>query len=120
MSWECIKPEISLPDAAVQYKSGKRVEQYRVSDDALFMPKGRYLPLDCIEKLQIRKSFMPAGHCCGMGFPVFNLIVFYGAEKPLKLMMEKERNAVKLAGFIMERRKNVILEEVPAAAAACF
>ena len=92
-------------------KKGTRIEQYRISEAALFLPKKEYIPLCAIEKIQIRNSQMNTTNCCGMSFPVYNLIVFYGGEKPAKVMFEKKANAQKMAEIILASGENVRWEE---------
>lgn len=110
MKWICLRPDLALKDEKVAYKAAVRVEQYRFSDAALFLPRQEYIPLAAIEKIQIRSGMMHSGHCCGMGFPVHNLIVFYGGEKPAKLMLEKQKSAEKLAELLTAARPEIIRE----------
>ena len=112
MKWESLQAACALPaaDLKAQYRAGTRVEQYRLSADALFLPREQYIPLDAIEKIQVRKGMMHSGHCCGMGFPVSNLIVFYGGERPAKLMLEKQKNAERLAALLLAARSSIVRE----------
>ena len=114
MAWESVKPEMVLADARAQYRAGNRIEQYRISGDAVFLPKEKYIPLDAIKKIQIRKNLMNSGHCCGMGFPVYNLIVFHGGERPAKIMLEKENNARRMAELMTAARSSIVWEEYEA------
>ena len=111
MGWQSLRADIEIPDTKVQSKEGTRIEQYRVSADAVFLPRKQYIPLDSIEKIQIRNSQMNSGNCCGMAFPVYNVIIFFGGERPAKLMLEKKENAEKLANLLLSSRKSIMWEE---------
>lgn len=111
MAWQSLRSDFEVPDTKIQSKDGTRIEQYKVSADALFLPRKQYIPLDSIEKIQIRNSQMNSGNCCGMAFPVYNVIVFYGGERPAKLMLEKKENAQKLADLLLNARETIKWEE---------
>ena len=111
MGWRSLREDIISVDPKLQYKEGVKVEQYRVSKDMLFLPGKQYIPLDSIEKIQIRNSQMNSGNCCGMAFPVYNVVVFYGGERPAKLMHEKKENAERLVQLLLEARTDIVREE---------
>ena len=49
----CMVPGKELSDAAEDFRSAKRIEQYRVSEKALYLPEGlrwKYLPFSAIDK----------------------------------------------------------------------
>lgn len=102
MSWECIVPEMTIEDVKKDKKEAVRVEQYLVSVNALYF-EGKYLPLKLIESVGIFDSTYNPHCCCGRGIPVKKLKVEYGADKPLILMVEKDKNAQKLADMIMSQ-----------------
>ena len=59
-------PGLSLEDPKEDFRSAKRVEQYRLSEKALYIPAGlrwNYLPLDAVT--EVRESFrvISGGHC---------------------------------------------------------
>ena len=99
MSWECIIPGKEIEDIKADKKTAKRVEQYLVSDKVLYY-EGKYLPLNLIESVSIHDSTYNPHCCCGRGIPVKKLKIEYGEDKPLILMVEKEKNAQKLAEMI--------------------
>lgn len=111
MAWQTARPDVPVPDLKDQFKNGIRIEQYRLSGDILFLPKKQFIPLDSIEKIQIRNSQMNSGNCCGMAFPVYNLVVFYGAQYPAKLMLEKKENAERLSALLQDSRESILFEE---------
>ena len=99
MSWECVIPGNEIDDVKADKKGAKRVEQYLVSDNALYF-EGKYLPLNTVQSVSIHDSTYNPHCCCGRGIPVKKLKIEYGEEKPLILMVEKEKNAQKLAEMI--------------------
>ena len=44
MGWECIVPEKAIEDVKKDKRCAKRVEQYLISDNALYF-EGKYLPI---------------------------------------------------------------------------
>ena len=100
MSWECIIPGKEIEDVKADKKSAKRVENYLVSVNALYF-EGKYLPLDTVQSVSIHDSTYNPHCCCGRGIPVKKLKIEYGEDKPLVLMVEKDKNAQKLADMIM-------------------
>ena len=53
----CLVPGKELPDATEDFRSAKRIEQYRVSEKAL------YLPFNAIDKAEESFRVISAGHC---------------------------------------------------------
>lgn len=99
MKWECIIPEKAIEDVKEDKKRAKRVEKYLVSEKALYF-EGKYLPLDAVGSVSIHDSTYNPRCCCGRGIPVKKLKIEYGEEKPLILMVEKDKNAQNLAELI--------------------
>lgn len=104
MAWECIIPEKAIEDVKKDKKGAKRVEQYLVSENALYF-EGKYLPLNLIESVSIHDSVYNPHCCCGRGIPVKKLKIEYGSDKPLILMVEKDKNAQKLADMLMSTQR---------------
>lgn len=99
MAWECIIPEKTIEDLKADRKSAKRVERYLVSEKALYF-EGKYLPLDTVVSVTVHDSTYNPHCCCGRGIPVKKLKIEYGAEKPLLLMVETDKNAQRLKDMI--------------------
>ena len=56
----------TIADVKEDFRSAKRVEQYRISGKALYFPEGirwRYLPLTEIRKAEESFRVISAGHC---------------------------------------------------------
>ena len=104
MSWECIIPEKTIEDVKKDKRGAKRVEQYLVSDNALYF-EGKYLPLNLVESVSIHDSTYNPHCCCGRGIPIKKLKIEYGTDKPLILMVEKDKNAQKLKDMIIKTER---------------
>ena len=89
--WKCIVPGYEIEDVKLDRKDSVRIEQYRVSKNAVYF-NGQYLPLSCIKDVAVFESSYTPGMSCGKGIPVFKIRIEYGAEKPLVLMVEKKKN----------------------------
>ena len=99
MAWKCIVMDDPITDVKEDRKNAVRVEQYKVSSQAIYF-NGQYLPFASITDVQVHESSFTPGMSCGKGIPVFKLRIDYGADKPLVLMVEKEKNVQKIMGMI--------------------
>ena len=105
MAWKCIIADNSIEDVKEDRKNSVRIEQYRVSPKAIYF-NGQYLPVSAITDVQVMESSYTPGMSCGKGIPVYKIRIEYGAEKPLVLMVEKEKNVQKMLDMIGPRRIN--------------
>ncbi len=103
MSWQSITKN-EIEDVKADKKSAKSVEKYMVSENAIYF-EGKYLPISDIREVTIHDSVYSPHCCCGRGIPVKKLKIEYGDENPLLLMLEKDKNAQKMADMISEYRK---------------
>ena len=99
MGWHSITGN-KIADVRADKKSAKSIEKYMVSENAVYF-EGKYLPISDIEAVSIHDSTYNPHCCCGRGIPVKKLKIEYGAEKPLLLMLEKDKNAKKMAELII-------------------
>ena len=56
----------ALPNPEEDFRSAARVEQYRISEAALYVPEGfhwKYIPLSAVEKAEESFRVISAGHC---------------------------------------------------------
>ena len=111
MTWITLKPGREVADPKADFKTAVKVEQYRVSQNAVYLPRNEYIPLESVEKVQLRNGMMTTKGCCGLSIPVFNVILFYDAIRPKGLMCEKEANAEKLISLILEAHPEIVREE---------
>ena len=87
--WKSIVPGTKLDNVKEDRKNSVRIEQYRVSENAVYF-NGQYLPKSCIRDVSVLESSYTPGMSCGKGIPVFKIRIDYGADKPLVLMVEKK------------------------------
>ena len=62
----CMIPGNELENAAEDFRTAKRIEQYRVSEAALYLPEGlrwKYIPLAAIDRAEESFRVISAGHC---------------------------------------------------------
>ena len=102
MAWKSIT-ENEIADVRTDKKSAESIEKFMVSENAIYF-EGKYLPISDIMAVSIHDSTYNPHCCCGRGIPVKKLKIEYGAEKPLLLMLEKDRNAKKMAELIMMKK----------------
>ncbi|MCR5301779.1 MAG: hypothetical protein K6E49_05010 [Lachnospiraceae bacterium] len=91
MAWNSITENV-IEDVKTDRKSAKGIEKYMISKKAIYF-EGKYLPISQIRSVSIHDSTYYPHCCCGRGIPVKKLKIEYGAEKPLILMFESEKNA---------------------------
>ena len=80
-----------------------------VSDKAIYV-QGECLPISAIKSVRIQPSTYSPYCCCGKGIPVFKVRIDYREEKPLVLMLEKEKNAEKMVSIIMSANDTITIE----------
>ncbi len=67
-----------LDDPAEDFKQATRVEQYRVSSQAIYIPAGfrwNYLPLSGVVSVEASTQTLSAGHCVTVQIPRPTLVV---------------------------------------------
>lgn len=110
MAWKCIVEGKELPDVRGDRKESERVEKYGLSRNAVYF-EGQYLPFAQILRLRAQPSLFYPQCCCGRGIPVTKLRLDYGAEKPVILMLEREKSAEKIAAAIAAANPAVVVEK---------
>ena len=103
-------PDKTIEDVKQDRKTAVSVEKYKVSDKAIYL-QGDYLPIAAIKSIRIQPSTYSPNCCCGKGIPVFKIRIDYDGEKPLVLMLEKERNADKMASIITSANNSVSVND---------
>ena len=110
MAWKCLVEGKELEDVRADRRQSESVEKYRISKNAVYF-EGNYLPLSAVTALRSQPSLYYPQCCCGRGVPVFKLRLDYGADKPLILMVEKEKSAQLLTQAICAGNPAVVVEE---------
>lgn len=110
MAWNCIVEGKELADVRADRRDSESVEKYRISKNAVYF-EGQYLPTALITSLRAQPSLYYPQCCCGRGVPVFKIRLDYGAEKPLILMVEREKSVEKIVAAIRAANPAVTVEE---------
>ena len=82
----------ALPNPEEDFRSAARVEQYRISEAALYIPEGfhwKYIPLSAVEKAEESFRVISAGHCVPVREKRPELDLTVGPET-IHLQLEKE------------------------------
>ena len=92
----------SITGAKEDFRSAQRVEQYRISRQALYLPEGlrwKYIPLSEIEKADESFRVISAGHCVPVREkrPELDLITEIG---PVHLRLEKQESMQKILSVL--------------------
>lgn len=109
MAWRSVISGTEIDNIREDRRASVGIEQYKISKEAIYM-KGEYLPISAISEVMIRPSTYTPSCACGKGLPVFKIRLDYGAEKPLILMVEKEKNVEKLLAMITASRPDIKVE----------
>ena len=87
----CMVPGKELGNAAEDFRAARRIEQYRISDAALYLPEGlrwKYIPLRAVDRVEESFRVISAGHCVPVREKRPELDLFVGAET-VHLQLEK-------------------------------
>lgn len=71
----------SLENPSEDYKTSRRLEQYRISSLAIYFPAfpgTQYLSFQSLSKALTRNTSLPLTGCCGKALPVTRLRLYYG------------------------------------------
>lgn len=62
----CLLPGKDLPDVKEDYRAAQKLEQYRLGEKALYLPRGfswEYIPRNEIRRAEDSHRVISAGHC---------------------------------------------------------
>ena len=85
----------SLENAAEDRKASSRVEQFRVSDRAVYFPAfpgDQYLPFEALHHVLSKNTAISVKGTCGKQLPMVRLRLYYDGEFYKDLMFEKQKN----------------------------
>ena len=111
MSWRPYLEGRAVSDPKTDAKAGRRIEQYRVSREAVYFPKEQYLLISDIRRTWIQTSQLNVTGCCGKGLPVYVVRLDCGGGTKVNLMMEKKENAEELIRLLREENPAIIIEQ---------
>lgn len=89
-------PTHLLADPKADYKTAKRLGQYRISDHAFYFlafPTSRYLSFDAVTRAWSQKTSLPLTGCCGKELPMILLRVEYEGGFYQDFSFEKQDQA---------------------------
>ena len=75
MKLQSLVPRQEISNAKEDYKSAKRVGQYKVSTKAIYRPDGGYVPFAAVKDYVLDKSSVHVTGCCAGGGPVERIIL---------------------------------------------
>ena len=111
MAWRPYLEGHTVPDPKADAKDGVRIEQYKISREAVYFPKEQYLLISDIKRTWIQSSRLSVAGSCGRGIPVFVVRLDHGDEKKVNLMVEKQENAEKMVRLLTEINPSIKVEE---------
>jgi len=97
----------SLEDPAAERKTSRRVEQFRVSDRAVFFPAfpgDQYLSFDALTHVLSKNTAISVTGTCGKQLPMVRLRLYYDGEFYKDLLFEKQKNVDKVLDAITAAR----------------
>ena len=82
----------SLENVSEDYKTASRVEQFRVSDEAIYFPAfpgNQYLPFEALHYVKMRDTALSVKGTCGKQLPMTCLRLSYDGEFYKDFLFEK-------------------------------
>ena len=100
----CMLDGREIENAKEDFRDAQRIEQYRVSKAALYIPDGmrwKYIPLNAISQMEESFRVISAGHCVPVREkrPEVDLITEAGT---VHISLEKQANMQKLLEILRE------------------
>ena len=111
-----IKPlaqDFPLSDPGEDYRSARRVEQFRFSGQAIYFPAfpgTKYLSFQALTKALSRNTSLSLTGCCGKALPMTRLRLYYGQEFYQDFLFEKLDSANQVLDAIAAARPDLPLE----------
>ncbi len=112
MAWKSIIPDSAGTDPKADVKNAISFGSFRLSDKAVYLSGREYLPLRSVRQAKLYSSRLSSHGCCGLGVPVWYVLLYYGGEKPLKLLTETKEKAEDVLSAILRRNAEIeVLDE---------
>ena len=103
MAWKSIVPATLDTGLKEDLKSAVSYGSFRIGDKAVYLSGREYLPLQAVKQVRLYSSQLSSHGCCGLGVPVWYVLLYYGGEKPLKLLTETREKAETVLSAILSR-----------------
>lgn len=110
MAIQSVCPSVALENPKEDYKCSVRVEQYRVSKQAIYFaafPGTKYLPFQAVQRAWSQKTTMALTGCCGKELPMVVLRIKYEGGFYQNLTFEKQKSADRVLAILAECRPDV-------------
>lgn len=102
-----------LEDAEQDYRSSVRVEQFRISDQAVYFPAfpgTQYIPFSAMSQVKVRNTAISVTGTCGKQLPMVCLRAFYDGEFYKDFLFEKRAVADKVLERIQTSRPELPMD----------
>ena len=93
MAWRSVLPGREISDPREDVKTAERFGAFRVSDRAVYLPGREYLPMAALRRVRLYSSRLNTSGCCGLGIPVWYVLLYHDGETPVKLLAETREQA---------------------------
>ena len=103
----------SLENVSEDYKTASRVEQFRVSDEAIYFPAfpgNQYLPFKALHYVKMRDTALSVKGTCGKQLPMTCLRLSYDGEFYKDFLFEKRAKAEAVLERIRNRRPELEMD----------
>ena len=103
----------SLEDVSGDYKTARRVEQFRVSNEAIYFPAfpgNQYLPFEALHHVKVRDTALSVTGTCGKQIPMTCLRLSYDGEFYKDFLFEKRARAEQVLERIRIRRPELEMD----------
>lgn len=103
----------ALEDAERDYHVAVRVEQFRVSDRAIYFaafPGTQYIPFDALSQVKVRNTALSVTGTCGKQLPMVCLRASYDGEFYKDFLFEKRAVAEKVLDRIRAARPDLPMD----------
>ena len=103
----------ALEDAEQDYQNSVRVEQFRVSDRAIYFaafPGTQYISFEAMSQVKMRNTALSVTGTCGKQLPMVCLRTFYDGEFYKDFLFEKRAVAEKVLDRIRAARPDLPMD----------
>lgn len=103
----------ALEDAEQDYQTSVRVEQFRVSDKAVYFaafPGTQYLSFGSLSQVKVRNTALSVTGTCGKQLPMVCLRTYYDGEFYKDFLFEKRTAAEKMLDRIRTARPDLPMD----------
>ena len=103
----------ALEDAEQDYQGSVRVEQFRISDKAVYFaafPGTQYIPFEAMNQVKVRNTALSVTGTCGKQLPMVCLRASYDGEFYKDFLFEKRAVAEKVLDRIHAARPDLPMD----------